>query len=289
MRTLFFLLLFLPLVAWSQLNDDFSDGEILNNPTWLGDLSLFKVNSNFQLQLNQLNPLSNNITYLSAFSGITDSLEWNFSIRLAFSPSDDNKARVYLLADKSDLTQSLNGYFLQFGEALSNDAIELFYQQGTQIQSICRGTNARIASAFDIDIKVIHKKNGNWSVFVDWNKTGNFVLECSGQSISNISNPYFGFLCRYTSSNATKFYFDNVKVNHIYVDTEAPKVASVDVISPTELRIIFNEAVDVVSAGNTQNYLIQQTNQRPTNVTLNTAKPAEVVLKFDNSFTANIN
>lgn len=277
-------------MLWSQINDDFSDSEILNNPSWIGDVGIFKVNTSYQLQLNQLNPRTDiaNVTYLSTYLGLNDSLEWNFSIRLNFSPSDDNKARVYLLADKSDLTQPLNGYFLQFGEALSTDAIELFYQQGTQIQSVCRGTNGKIAAAFDIDVKVIFKRDGSWLIYVDWNKTANYVLECSGNNQNLIPNPYFGFLCRYTSSNATRFYFDNVKVNYIYKDTEAPIVLSLDAISPAELRLIFNEAVNTTAAGNIDNYLIQQSNEKPTSVTLNPLKPAEVLLKFENNFTANV-
>ena len=36
----------------SQLNEDFSDGELLSNPTWEGDLADFIINENGQLQLN---------------------------------------------------------------------------------------------------------------------------------------------------------------------------------------------------------------------------------------------
>ncbi len=289
MRTFIIFLLFLPLISLCQLNDNFSDGDFLNNPSWQGDLNLFKINSSLQLQLNQLNPRVDiaDTAYLSAFFGISDSLEWNFSIRLAFSPSATNNARVYLIADNSDISGNLNGYYLQFGEALSNDAIELFYQQGNQIQSICRGTNGKIAAAFDCNIKVIHKKDGIWTVLADWNKTGNFIQECSGQSLSEISDPFFGFFCNFTSSNATKFYFDNIKVDHIYIDKEAPLLQNINVISANQLKLQFNETLDIITAENIQNYIISQSQQRPVSAILNPAIPSEVLLTFAINFSAN--
>ncbi len=49
-------------------------------------------------------------------------------MKQSFSSSATNNGRVYLASDQSDLTKPLNGYYLQFGEANSNDAIELFRQ-----------------------------------------------------------------------------------------------------------------------------------------------------------------
>lgn len=289
MRPLFIFLLFLPLISFSQLSDDFSDGNFTTNPAWQGDQGLFKINTSLLLQLNQLNPRPDlaDTAYLSSSFGLSDSLEWNFSIRLAFSPSDNNNARVYLTADQSDITQSLNGYFLQFGEAGSDDALELFRQEGTEIQSICRGTNGRIASAFDCNVKIIHTKEGEWSVLVDWNKNGNFVPECSGQHLSEINNPYFGFFCKFTPSNATKFYFDNINVNHIYKDTEAPQIENIEALTANELNLQFNEALDTNSAENIQNYQIQESGQIPSSAILNPTNPSEVLLVFDTNFPTN--
>lgn len=277
-------LLFFPLLVFGQLNDDFSDGDFSTDPTWQGNLDFFKVNSNFQVQLNQSEA---GRAYLSAPFGLSDSLEWNFSIRLAFSPSDNNNARVYLVANISALTQNLNGYFLQFGEAGGDDAIELFRQEDSEVQSICRGINGRVAAAFDCNIKVIHTKEGDWSVLVDWEKNGNFIPECEGHHLSEISNPYFGFFCKFTSSNATKFYFDNISVDHIYKDTEAPKMENIEAISGNELHLQFNEALDSKTAEDVQNYQIQESGQIPSAAILNPINPSEVTLHFADDFPTN--
>ena len=291
MRAFYIFLLFFPLISIAQLTDDFSDGNFTDNPTWQGDQDLFKINTAFSLQLNQLNPRSSlaDTVYLSSYFGLSDSLEWNFSIRLSFSPSDNNNARVYLIADKSDITQSVNGYFLQFGESGSNDAIELFRQEGRETTSICRGTDGRIASSFDGNIKVIHKENGEWGVFADWDKNGNFIQECNGQDISNINETYFGVFCKFTSSNATKFYFDNISVNHIYKDTDAPVIENIEALNAKELRLYFNETLDPTSAETLQNYQIQESEQIPLSANLNPINPSEVSLIFSNDFPANQN
>ena len=277
-------LFFFPVLVFGQLNDDFSDGDFTNNPSWQGDLDFFKVNTDFQVQLDQSEA---GLAYLAIPFNLTDSLEWNFSIRLAFSPSGSNNARVYLMANQANLTESLNGYYLQFGEALSDDAIELFQQNGTEIQSICRGTNSRLASSFDIGVKVTYSTDARWSIFVDWEKNGNFILECSGQNQGEIIDPYFGFLCTYTSSNATKFYFDNVSVDYIYKDTEAPIIENIEALSENELRLQFNEVLDPVSAETIQNYQIQESGQTPDSALLNLTNPSEVRLHFDDDFPTN--
>lgn len=277
-------MLFLPLVGFAQLNDNFSDGDLINNPTWLGDVSFFRVNSNQQLQLNHSEAAS---VYISSPCFLSDSLEWNFDIRLAFSPSSSNNARIYLMADHQNLKGDLNGYYLQFGEALGDDAIELFYQENDQIQSICRGSAGRIASSFDINIKTIFTKSGAWTVFVDWDKNGNYIEECSGTHLSVISNPYFGMYCTFTSSNATKFYFDNIQVDYIYKDLEAPVLETVEVISSKSLKVIFNEPLDANSAEDIQNYQVQESGEHPISAVLNASNPSEVMLEFSSDFTEN--
>lgn len=284
MRFLIISLCLMPLIAFSQLIDDFSDGDLTNNPSWFGDQGLFKVNTALQLQLNST---ESGRAFLSSPIGLKDSLEWRFSIRLAFSPSGTNYSRVYLMADNPNLTQDLNGYYLQFGEALGEDAIELFYQNGDQSISICRGDNGKIANAFDINIKVKYATNGNWKVLVDWVKNGNYTDECAADHFSNILNPYFGFYCLFTSSNASKFYLDNVNVSHIYVDTEAPVLQSVEIVDINKLNLKFNETLDPLSAENIQNYRIQQSNQIPESASLNMSDPREVLLVFSTDFQPN--
>jgi hypothetical protein len=85
--------------------------------------------------------------------------------------------------------------------------LNCFKQNGDQITSICRGQEASIASSFELKIKVMHRINGDWIVYSDFDQTGNYVLECSGNDSEIDQGSFFGFVCNYTSSNANKILF----------------------------------------------------------------------------------
>ena len=207
MKYLFVLLFFWPMLLFTQVEDDFSDGDFTQNPSWSGSQEAFVVNSNFQLQL------SDSEAGLSVLSTPSQSLlnsEWRFWVKLAFSPSSNNNARVYLVSDNPDIAEPLNGYFLQMGESGSSDAIELFRQEGTEVISICRGTEGLISSSFEMGIKITHDENGLWKVFADNQGGENYSLQAEGTDKEVLSSQYFGFYCQYTISNSSKFYFDNV-------------------------------------------------------------------------------
>jgi len=273
--------LLLSFLIHAQVFESFEDGDFTQNPAWVGDESHFMVNPDFQLQLN--NEGMSDTSYLVTANSIMDSTSWEFFIKLSFSPSSNNNGRVYLVSDQQDLSGSLNGYFLQFGESLSDDAIELFRQNGTEIISICRGTEGAVASSFQAKIKVIHHNNGDWIVYSDFNSTGQYGLECQGNDNSITTTSYFGYFCKYTSSNSTKFYLDNIGIQYMEVDTEKPEVEAVLLESSKSLKISFSEMVSEETAINILNYSVNQSVGNPILVQLSEGK-SEVLMEFENDF-----
>jgi hypothetical protein len=247
------LLILLPLWGFSQLFENFDDGDFTSNPPWSGNIEDFVVNEEKRLQLNKEGEEAVSTLYTS--NAIVDSVSWEFFIKLSFSPSANNNAKVYLIADQVDLNGPLNGYFLQFGESLSSDAIELFKQNGDQITSICRGQEASIASSFELKIKVMHRINGDWIVYSDFDQTGNYVLECSGNDSEIDQGAFFGFVCNYTSSNANKFYFDDIHIKYMEQDLTPPELMSISVLNEQSLRLNFSEALSL-SAEDINNYSV---------------------------------
>mgnify|MGYP001193299472 FL=1 len=134
MRLVFFFAISLLCVNsfFTQIVDDFSDGDFTNNPTWSGDISNFIINSSSELQLDA--PSVTDTSYLSLETGIIDfnsPISWQFYIKLGFSPSNNNTVRYYLTSDNTNLKGYLNGYYIRIGENGSTDKLKLYRQDGT--------------------------------------------------------------------------------------------------------------------------------------------------------------
>jgi hypothetical protein len=281
------LLLFSSLVhyiGWAQLVDDFSDGDFTNNPTWIGTDSDFIINAADKLQLNSAVA---GVSYLSTPNLLStlDDKEWRFDIRLNFSPSASNKAEVYLAGGNPDVSTYPDGLYLLFGEGGSLDAIRLFNRVGGVNTQILEGTAGAIANAFDISVKVTYGASGDWSLFVDNNGGNAFVLDATANFPTVNLQPQFGFLCTYTVSNATRFYFDNIYVGDIIIDIDPPELISATAISSTEVEVLFNEGVELTSAENTANYSADLGLGNPISASRDPGNLAKVTLTYATPFT----
>ena len=139
----------------AQWLDDFSDGEINSNVTWLGQTENFTA-VNEELQLLDAAPvvLQSALYTTAAWNGAND-MEWRLKANLGFSPSDGNQARIYLMADAPPLsyatnaTANVHGYFIKLGEALTGDVVRLYRDDATSTTLIASGTT-NISTAFTI-------------------------------------------------------------------------------------------------------------------------------------------
>ena len=213
-------------LLYGQISDDFSSGYFGSSVSWQGDTADFVVNSNGQLQLNA-SQAGVSVLYVSLDSMELwqQNWEWNFRIRLAFSPSNNNFARFYLAADTSDLKYAmLQGFYLQFGENLSQDAIELFYTDESQTVSVLRGFDAMIAGSFDLWVKLIKTEGDNWQLWIDDRGNGRYQLQGEVHYEQRFQAKAAGFYCKYTVGNVSKFYFDDIYIGPQRVDSVLPTV-----------------------------------------------------------------
>ena len=282
MRILTLLLLFVCSFGSAQVSDNFSDGDYTANPVWTGDAAEYIVNASQQLQLS--NTLAG-ASYLSTSNTSINSTEWHFYIQQTFAPSSSNYGRVYLVSDQANLEGSLNGYYLQFGEAGTTDAVELFKQTGLTSTSVCRGTNAQIAASFAIGVKVTRDAAGNWSLYIDPAGGSAYNLQASGTDNTFTSTAFMGVSAVYTLSNSTKFYFDDFYVGPIIVDVTAPNIVSTTVISSTAVDVLFNESVDLTSSQTLSNYSVNNSIGNPVTAVRDASNLALVHLTFASAFT----
>ncbi|MGJ3235293.1 lamin tail domain-containing protein [Marivirga sp.] len=270
------------------IQDDFSDGDFNQNPVWSGDINDFIVNDKLQLQLNfEDETLRPAYLVTEAENGNLDEKEWRFDVSLDFSPSNSNKVEIYLVSTTAALLDFENdgsiqeGYYLEIGENGSDDGISLFYRIGDNKTLIARGGDGDFASAFDVRIKVRRDAEANWEIAVDPNKGENFTTIAAGNEASLNETGYAGFICYFTSSRSTSFYFDNVYLGDYVFDTIPPQILEYEILSENEIQLLFSEEITESSATNINNYILSPDEISPVTIQQN---EDTVWLRFEKDF-----
>lgn len=276
-------------VAFSQVSEDFSDGDFTNNPTWSGDVSLFTVTSG-ELQSQSAGAAT---YYLSTPSSITSDAEWEFFFDLQFSTSGANYASFYLMADNADLNNVSNGYFVRMGG--TTDEISLYKVVGGTETILIDGADGLInsSSSNPFRVKVSRDVSDNWTLQYDdlgSSPTGGYVSGGTANDGSVNSSTHLGMIITQSSaaSAVNGHFFDDINADNIAPDVTAPTVTSVTVISDTELEVLFDEPVDAITAQNTVNYSANNGHGNPSTATVNGGNPAQVDLVFGTSFSQGV-
>jgi hypothetical protein len=226
---LFFIVFSFPYLIFAQFTDNFLDGDFTNNPTWVGNLNKFEVDSSRKLH-TIYDSVSSEI-YLSTISKVSENAVWEFSSEYLFDPSSSNFSKIYLMSDNQDLTSDLNGYFVKIGgESGSADDVDLFLQVGSNEILLIDGIDGVASFNPDLYIKVTRDNLGNWELFTD-TSSSTYFSNGTVNDLSLNSSDFFGVVCKYTKTRSDKFYFDNFSVSGSW-DTTAPQK-----ISPNDLVI----------------------------------------------------
>lgn len=239
----------IPLIG--QFSDNFDEG---NFDTWQGDSDSFIINNSEELQLNDIEAGQSLLFHEVSF---TDSLTWSFDIKMRFSPSGGNNAKILLAVDNADLSIA-NGYILKVGQSGSDDAIDLVQLSNGTETLIASGTPGFVASSFYLNIHLEKNGSDNWILTTTDLDDGTISEEININFADDIieNQMFFGFECLYTASNSDKFTFDNIAVNAIVADTEAPSLIDLKVINSQSIELRFDEALNENSVATFANYNI---------------------------------
>ena len=263
-----------------QVSDNFTDGDFTNTPSWSGNVSEFKINTSLQLQLNGVAAAT---SYLSTSNSDINNTEWDIWLKISLAPTSGNNERIYLVSDQSNLTGSLNGYYIFLG---TNKDIELVKQTGMTSAVIFSGIPQHVSKSVNtIGLKITRDDIGTWTIFSDTTGGTNYIQE--GPSVVDntfTSTAYFGVYVQYTISDATKFYWDNFYVGPILVDTIPPSISTLGVVSNTQLDIHFTEAVDQTTAEIITNYSVDNSIGNPSTAIRDGSDLSIVHLTFTNPF-----
>ena len=274
-----------PAFAFGQFSDNFSDGDITNNPTWIGDLEKFKVNEINELQLNDIEAGESSI--YTPYN-ISVDFTWKAEILMNFAPSSNNKLQIFFLADNPDV-EVTNGYMLEIGENLANDALNIFKVNAGSTSLIASGELGALASkpasiAFQID-----RVEGNWTIYTDYNGIGTLAEEISffDDEFDFITEANFIIQTKYTSSNTDQFYFDNLSADIFQPDITGPEFTQSEIFPPNILLLGFNESILESSLNNftyttTPDLTLSQ-------ISNNGSVNQNVILEFNEDFQSGIN
>ncbi len=241
--------------ASAQLLDNFTDGDFTNNPVWTGDIAKFEIDGDSKLHLNA--PAVSDEAYLSTPSQAIEDAVWEFYVEIGENPSGSNFTQIYLVADKSDLSGTFNGYFIKAGG--SADEVSLYRQDGNATSEIIDGLDDRVdMKPVTLRVKVTRDIMGNWELFTDNTGGTAYVAEGSVFDDTYVKSSYFGVYCKYSSTRSDKFYFDDFNVTgNPFTDDIPPEVLSLEVVANDSLQIQFSEALETGSAENTANYQVE--------------------------------
>ncbi|RCX03924.1 CHU domain-containing protein [Schleiferia thermophila] len=277
-KVLFYFVLLISWGAFGQSNwqDNFSDGDFTNNPSWNGTTANFRI-SNGELQL--YDTTLSGISWLSTASTAAFDGFWSFRVRLEFTPSTQNFAQIFLMSDVQDVSGAASGYFVRIGGTTAR-RISLIRRSGTTntilVESADNVVNTNVVNA---RIRV-ENQSGVWTLKYDTSTAATPTYQVAGTAFDTTfrKSSFFGILCRYTSTRFDKMFFDDFVVDaEEFRDTIPPIVKFAIAESDTQIRIRFSEAVRN-TALNPVKYIITPDVGFPSVVSFAQGREDEVIL-----------
>jgi hypothetical protein len=228
-----------------QLFDNFDDGDLTTNPTWFGDVGNFVRDEEGALRLKA--PKEGK-SFIYTNLSLPDSFEFSILHGIDFSPSASNLSKIYLILDNVDLTKA-NGYYLNFGENGSLDAIKLYRLDRGAATLLASGVNGNIAKNLNLIEILLTYRQGKWNLKAKYDGSGSLTTEFDFiQNIPAITTQrYFGIECIYTSTRTDKFSFDNLSIKEYRPDTSPPQLSRALVLEPTKVLVQFSEEINTSS------------------------------------------
>ena len=251
--------------VFSQLTENFSDGDFNNNPKWTGDTLEFIVNSDYKLQLNA--PSLTDTSFLCVETGTLNfnaNISWEFYIKLDYSPSNNNNVRYYLTSNNNNLKGYLEGYFIRVGENGSLDKLKIYRQDGLNTTLLGSSIHSSFGVNPEFRVRVNRDINGNWEVFSDTLGGNNFIYELGVTDNSHTYSTFSGLWCKHTSSNNDNFYFDDISISgSVIIDTISPYIESAIVTGKNAIEVQFSEPLNQTVLEVNNYYLINSNFPNP--------------------------
>lgn len=240
-------------VCFAQVTDDFTDGDLTNNPEWTPDNAANWVVVSNQLRSNSA--VASSSFYITTPSSRATNSQWEFWVNLQFNTSSANVVDVFLMADQANLTSAtLNGYFVRIGG--TPDEISLYKIVNGTPTLIINGTDGVTnASNNTVRIKVVCDADNLWTLQRDATGGASYFTEGTATDNTILTSQFFGIRVQQsTASFFNRHFFDDIYVGEIIVDTTPPTIQFLGIENSFQVQVGFDELLQVVSAQSVTNY-----------------------------------
>jgi hypothetical protein len=222
------------------IDEDFSDGDFTNNPTWTDTESKHIVNGSNLLQLDA--PSNTDEAVITTPSSAAYGT-WEAYVELDFDPSSSNLSRYYIVSDSQDMKGNLNGYYIQVGD--TENEVSLYRQDGNSSTKIIDGTDDLVASApVTVRIRATRDLDGTWELLTDASGGTSFTSQGTITDNTYSNSDYIGFFSDYTSTRSDLFQYDDITVTKV---TPPLDVQSANVVDNQSIDVAFNLDIDASS------------------------------------------
>ncbi len=285
-KTFVILPIIFSLAGYSQVADNFSDGDLTNNPVWTPDLTDNWTVINNQLRSNS--SVASSSFYITTPSAKAINAQWEFWVNLQFNTSSANYADVYLTSELSNLASGANnGYFVRIGG--TPDEISLYKVTAGAVSILINGTDGITNSSNNtLRIKVIRDENNLWTLERDATGGTDYTLEGNATDNTFTTSNFFGIkILQSTAGFFNRHFFDDIYAGEIILDSEPPLLQQLQVLSNTQLSVLFNEKVTTSTAQDVSHYTASNGLGNPATAVLQ-ADEKTVILTFSQSFSSGI-
>ena len=257
-KTILFILVLLPLIAISQINDDFEDGNI---DSWTESTT-----SNWET--SDVNPLNGTYSLHHAFDNTVaghdqishefgdigiglGTVTWRFQVKYEYNPSGYNTWSVFLFAD-NDATEmypggSVNGYVLGVNFSGTTDLIKLWkVTDGSSSQILDTEYNWQdnIGTSTTAGFEITRTADGEWTIFLDADGGFDNLVQI-GDSVTDtdfINANYFGICHEYTMSADQLLWFDDISCTGTAANNTDSEISAGDDTEPLTISSVENSA-----------------------------------------------
>ncbi|MDH5382583.1 MAG: lamin tail domain-containing protein, partial [Cyclobacteriaceae bacterium] len=253
MRTLFYLpaLVCLAFPGFGQWIENFSDGDLTQNPQWSGESTKFIIENGI-LRLNDID-FSGKSSLNTSFEPL-ETMDLSFYFKMDFNPSTSNFLTFQVSNGSDKVWQlKLGGNTADEIQLFDTQGKLLFQSQGGQLNTA--SPEGWISWKLENDSISVMYLPINDSLFIPIGKISN---------AEKVNIQHLEMIFTYTTTRYNKFYIDNIQLNGTpYQDTTPPSLISWDATSPNTVFLEFSEPLTQISP---ENILLSPFNIHPATI-----------------------